>query len=173
MFYAKSLLAIDAQGRAIGASQPIWGTGGVQANAGWWQAPQLPPAGPCQIHVRGLPGLTPEWGHVAATIPPYPGTIVGRAFASCIDTEYYVHNWPLETAVLLDAGHPGARPAAIPDLHAILGEPGLFAAPGDWYGQITATRRGNAWLVVAGGSGQGQRIQVLRHLGVTIALPHR
>jgi hypothetical protein len=173
VFYAKSLRAIDAHGRTIGASKPVWGTTGVRGSVRWWQAPQPPPSGPCAIHARGLPGLKPEWGHVAAAIQPYPGKIAGQAFVSCIDTEYYLHNWPLETAILLDAAHPGARPAAIPDMHAIPGEPGLFATPGDWNGKITAQRIGNAWLVVAGGSGLEQRIQVLRHLHPMISLsPH-
>jgi hypothetical protein len=40
----------------------------------------------------------------------------------------------------------------------------------DWHGDITAVRHANAWLVVAGGSGLSQRIDVLRHLTASIAL---
>jgi len=57
-------------------------------------------------------------------------------------------------------------------MHTIPGSANLFEAPGDWHGQITATRTGNAWLVVAGGSGPTQRIQLLRHLSASVAFPH-
>jgi hypothetical protein len=135
----------------------------------WWQNPQPLPPGPCQIRARGLPGLEPEWGHVAATIRPYPAKIIGRTFFSCIDTEYYLHKWPLETAILLDAQHPGRSPASIPGMKPVSGAAGLFNAPGDWHGEITAVHHGNAWLVVAGGSGLSQRREVLRHLHASIS----
>lgn len=169
VFYAKSLLAVDAHGRAIGASEPIWGTAGAGAgDVRWWQAPQLPPPGPCELHARGIPGLKPEWGHVASATPPYPGRIVGRAFASCIDTEYYLHNWPLDVAILLDAQQPGRTPAPIPGMKPIPGAPGVFSAAGDWNGELAVVRRGPAWLVVAGGSGARQRLEVLHHLTTTL-----
>ena len=37
-----------------------------------------------------------------------PTQLVGRAFFSCVDVEYYLHSWPLDAAVLLDAAHPGS-----------------------------------------------------------------
>jgi hypothetical protein len=135
----------------------------------WWESPSAAPAGPCRIHARGLPGLQPKWGHVAAQIHSYPARIVGRAFFSCIDTEYYLQNWPLDVAVLLDAQHPGSAPGAIPGMKPVIGEPGVFEAPGDWQGDITALRHANAWLVVAGGSGATQRLEVLHHLTASIS----
>jgi hypothetical protein len=48
--------------------------------------------------------------------------------------------------------------------------PGFFNGPGDFKGELTATRYGNVWLVVAGGSGLAQRIEVLRHLTPTVGL---
>ena len=140
-------------------------------NVRWWKKPERPAAGPCRIRAHGLPALEGEWGHVASAIRPYPARIIGRAFFSCIDTEYYLHNWPLDTAILLDAQHPGRPPAPIPDMRAIPHEPGLYDSPGGWEGEITAVRRGNAWLVVAGGSGLHQREEVLRHLHTTVLLP--
>jgi hypothetical protein len=136
----------------------------------WWARPQPLAPGPCQIRAHGLPALEPEWGHVAATIRPYPAKIIGRAFFSCIDSEYYMHKWPLETAILLDARHPGRAPAAIPGMKPVAGSPGLFNAPGDWHGEITAARQQGAWLVVAGGSGLHQRIEVLRHLSASVSV---
>lgn len=134
----------------------------------WWKGPQPASPGPCQIRARGLPQLMPKWGHVASEIHRYPGRIIGRAFFSCIDTEYYLHNWPLDAAILLDAEHPGRPPAPIPGMRPVPHAPGLFNAPGDFHGDITAVHEGNAWLVVAGGSGLRQRIEVLRHLTTTI-----
>jgi hypothetical protein len=51
--------------------------------------------------------------------------------------------------------------------------PGLFNAPAGWHGQLTARRNGASWLVVAGGSGLVQRIELLSHLRARIALPRR
>jgi hypothetical protein len=116
-------------------------------------------------------GLKPKQGHVAIRIRPYPRKIIGRAFFSCISTDYSLHNWPLTAAILLDAQRPGRTPAPIPGMTPVAGAPGVFNAPGDWHGgDITAARRGNAWLVVARGSGLSQRIEVLRHLSATASL---
>ena len=172
--HASSLVATGANGKPLGdlgpweheGREPVSTIGHVR----WWEKPQSLAPGPCQIRAHGLPALTPEWGHVAARVRPYAAKIIGRAFFSCIDTEYYLHNWPLETSILLDAQHPGAFPAAIPGMKPITGEPGLFWAPGDWHGEITATRNGNAWVVVAGGSGLHQREEVLHHLTASVRL---
>jgi hypothetical protein len=159
------LRAFSAQGKALGyMPQP----GDFRPGARWWQSPASPPAGPCQLRVAGVSGLTEQWGHIAASVKPYPGKIIGRAFFSCASSEYYLHNWPLETAILLDAQRPGARPAAIPGAHPVRGAPGVYDAPGAFNGELTARRDGNAWIVVAGGSGLAQRLEVLRHLTPTI-----
>jgi hypothetical protein len=160
------LRAFSARGTELGYLPQ----GGSRSNARWWQSPSAPPAGPCQLGASGVPGLTPQWGQIAASIKPYPRKIIGRAFFSCASTEYYLHHWPLETAILLDAQHPGTAPAAIPVMHGVRGAPGVYEARGAFDGDLTARRQGNAWLVVAGGSGPGQRLEVLHHLKTTIAL---
>jgi hypothetical protein len=132
------------------------------------QTPALAARGPCALKAGGVPGLAPKWSHVASELAPYRGALVGRAFFSCIDTEYFLHNWPLDAAILLDAAHPGSAPAAIPGLSPVPGRAGYLNGPGDFKGELTATRRGNAWLVVAGGSGLAQRIDVLSHLTATV-----
>jgi hypothetical protein len=96
--------------------------------------------------------------------------IVGRTFYSCIDTEYYLHNWPIEAAVLLDAEHPGRRPAPIPGLGPLAGAAGIFNGGGGFHGAETAVREGSAWLLVAGGSGLAQRLRVLAHLHASVRL---
>jgi hypothetical protein len=170
----QALTAIDARGRVIhrggaGKSEP------QSKRAIWWQRPHRMPGGPCQIEAEGMPDLLPQWGFVARAIRPYPGTIVGRAFYSCISVEYYLHAWPLIAAVLLDAQHPGRTPGAIPEMKPLPGSPGLFTVPGDggFHGEETAERSGDRWLVVAGGSGLTQRLQVLEHLRASVRLPAR
>jgi hypothetical protein len=164
------LLAIGAHGEPLGYLHEQ--AAGMISKIHWWKKPASGAPGPCQIHAHGLPGLEPQWGHVAATIQPYPTKIIGRAFFSCADTEYYLHKWPLDTAILLDAQNPGNPPAAIPGMTPVARAPGLFDASGGFHGAITAIRHGNAWLVVAGGSGLSQRIDVLRHLTATITDRH-
>lgn len=126
--------------------------------------------GPCALRAGGLSGLAAQWSHVASAIRPFPGKLIGRGFFSCIDTEYYLRHWPLDAAILLDGAHPGAPPAAIPGLAQVVGARGYFNGQGDFKGGLTATRIGSAWLVVAGGSGVAQRIEVLRHLTPTVRL---
>jgi hypothetical protein len=155
-----SLTPLDSAGRPI-ASAPVRPHG---------QTPPLSARGPCTLTAVGVPGLAAKWSHVASEIAPYPGVLVGRAFFSCIDTEYYLHGWPLDVAILLDAERPGRRPAAIPGLSPVPGEPGYVNGPGDFKGELTATRRGDAWVVVAGGSGLSQRLKVLSHLEATVEL---
>jgi hypothetical protein len=128
----------------------------------YWQRPAYPPRGVCQISTTHLLGLSVQWGHVVSARPPPYTQIIGRAFLSCADTEYYLHNWPLDAGVLLDAGHPGAKPAPLPDMKPVPQHPGVFSAPGE-EGMLVARRAGNSWLVVQGGSGQQQRLTVLAH----------
>jgi hypothetical protein len=162
-----TLTAIGAGGKPVGkVTEPV----ATRVAIRWWEKPEALPSGPCQIRAHGLRGLTPQWGHVAVAVRPYPARIVGRAFFSCIDTEYYFHNWPLETAVLLDAEHPGRTPDPLPNIKAVAGASGFYNTPGGWNGEITATRRGDAWLAVEGGSSVTQRVEVLRHLAATVRL---
>jgi hypothetical protein len=157
---AQALIPLDARGHDIRS----FANPELRISVRWWERPARLPQRPCRLRTLGLSGLTPQWGHLASAILPYPGHIIGQAFFSCIDIEYYLQGWPLDAAILLDAGHPGALPAAIPGLVRVPGAPGFFNGPGDYHGELTASRRGNTWLVVAGGSGLSQRMQVLRHL---------
>jgi hypothetical protein len=140
------------------------------AGVRWWKRPEAPANGPCRLQAHGFRGLTPQWGHVASRILPYGEPIIGRAFFSCVDTEYYLHHWPLDAAILLDAQHPGRLPAPLPEMTRAPGSAGIFNTPGGWDGAITARRSRDAWIVVAGGSGITQRLELLRHLTATISL---
>jgi hypothetical protein len=162
------LTALDSHGRAIHSVTPAEAARPIR----WWERPSAAPAGPCQVHASGLGELKPQWGHVAGAIAAYGSQIIGRAFFSCIDTEYYLNGWPLKAAILLDAADPGRAPAAIPGMRPIPGAGGFLDGPGrTGEGGLSATRTGPGWLVLAGGSGRAQRLDVLRHLTARIVLP--
>ena len=163
---SSSLEAFDAHGHRI---RERFQASLAGATGSFWQRPERPPPGLCQLSASGLHGLTAEWGHVVSRVAAYRG-VVGRTFQSCVDTEYYLNNWPLETAILLDAEHPGEPPGPLPGMTPVSKVPPVFNAPGALTGELTAERRSNAWLVVAGGSGPAQRLAVLRHLHATIRL---
>jgi hypothetical protein len=141
-----------------------------------WTAPSPPPAAPCELSASGLSGLSPVGGDVVARVKGYR-MFETRAFQSCADTYYALDSSTLEAAVLLDAEHPGATPATLPYLTRAPGAAGVFDAPGgimrgghSGSNNLTAERLPGAWLVVTGGSGPAQQLQLLRHLHATIHL---
>ena len=158
-----SLVALDSAGQPLHQS-----TLGSRPEGG-----ALTHRGPCGIASNGVTGLAAQWSHVAARIQPFGGGLIGSAFFSCIDTEYYLHGWPLDAAILLNAKDPTTMAAPIPGLAAVPGSPGVVHGPGDFKGELTARRIGSAWLVVAGGSGVTQRLDVLKHLHASIAIAYR
>jgi hypothetical protein len=145
----------------------------------FWQTPQAitpkihepPYHGPthprsdgiCRLSQHGLPGLTPAWGHTIARIQPVKGSL-GELFLSCVDTEYYLHGWPLATGVLLDARDPGQVLDPLPGAHSVPGVPGAVDFPS---ASLSARRVGDAWIVARGGSGSRQRLRVLEALRIS------
>jgi hypothetical protein len=81
-------------------------------------------AGPgvCELAHHGLPALVGEWGHTVEWISPAEDS-VGEVFLSCLDTEYYLHGWPLQTGILLDARYPGRTLGPIPGARPVAGQP--------------------------------------------------
>ncbi len=141
-----------------------------------WTAPTPPPAAPCELSASGLNGLSPVGGDVVLQVKGYR-MFESRAFQSCADTYYTLDNSTLEAAVLLDAEHPGATPAALPYLTPAPGAASVFDAPGGFMrggrggsNNLTADRLPGAWLVVTDGSGRAQQLELLRHLHATIHL---
>jgi hypothetical protein len=157
-----TIVALDKHGRKIAEHQ---GTTGRQGNVRSWRAPARAPRGVCGLSEAGVPGLTTGGGQVASTIRAYPGTLVGDAFVSCIDTEYRLQGVPIDAEILLDAAHPGAPVAALPDWKPVPGAPGFFSEGG-----LTARRTADGWLLVRQGSGLAERMRLLRHLSATVAL---
>ncbi|HEY7933681.1 MAG TPA: hypothetical protein VID48_07635 [Solirubrobacteraceae bacterium] len=157
-----TLVALDAQGRPVAQRQtntPLQGT--VHS----WRYPNRAPRGSCQLRARAIPGLSVQGGEVASAIRPFPGLLVGHAFLLCAATVYHLRHMPLRAMIVLDAAHPRARPAALPDFKPVPRAPGFFSEGG-----LAARRSGNAWLIVAQGSSLAQRMRLLRHLTPTVEL---
>jgi hypothetical protein len=91
---------------------------------------------------------------------------LGEVFLSCVNTEYYLHGWPLQVAVLLDGRRPGQTLGPIPGARPIPGDPNMVDLAAGQTPALTAKRVGNAWLVAEGGSGLAQRIAVLNALRI-------
>ncbi len=164
----RSLVALDAEGQPIG-SKPQRETP-AQAMVRSWDYPGRTPEGSCGLRASPMPGLTAQGGRVATAIRPYTASgggqqIVGHAFLPCVSVEYHLQDTPLRALILLDAAHPSARAAMLPDFNPVSGTPGFFDQGG-----LTAKREGNTWLIVAQGSGVAQRVELLRHLTALVKL---
>ncbi len=170
---------LDSSDRAIGdgASGPP-----VEPTRSWlYPAPPLP--GSCSLAANPGSGLHMGSGTVVTALVAAPD-IAGQAFLPCIDTDLYMATGPpgarrgpldgaMQASLLLNAEQPGAPPAALPDMRAVPGQPGLFDRPdaqlptaGPERPGMTAERRGDAWLVVIGGSGASERISAMHDLTV-------
>jgi hypothetical protein len=65
-----------------------------------------------------------------------------------VDYDYfYEEEDRLDSAVLLNAQHPGAEPPPLPAMKTLAGHPGVFTSPGI-EGERLARRIPSAWLVV-------------------------
>jgi hypothetical protein len=139
-----------------------------------------PPAGPCAIESSQLPGAEQQLGHVVLRVRPVP-QVIGRAYLSCIDTELTYRGWALDAALLLDAHHPGSLPAPLPGSTPVPGHPGVVEEKsGGLFGDITARRVGDAWLVVESSSrlaphmsDLAQRLDVLDGLRTCVRIAGR
>ncbi len=163
----RSLVPLDAEGQPID-SKPQRETP-LQAMVRSWNHPGRTPEGSCGLRASPMPGLTARGGQVATAIRPYAAVaggqqIVGHAFLPCVSVEYRLQNMPLRALVLLDAAHPSAPAAKLPDFNPVSSAPGFFDQGG-----LTARREGNTWLVVAQGSGVAQRVELLRHLTALVS----
>lgn len=182
--HAVRVVPLDAYGHVISTSLPPYRSFVLSR---YWQAPSAvtpnihepryhgpthPLSGACELAQHGMPGLVPEFGHAIRRITRVSDS-EGEVFLSCIDTEYYLHGWPLEVAVLLDAAQPGQVLGPIPGARPVVGHPGTInVAAGQFPGSLTAKQISQAWLVVQGGASLAQRLRVLKALEIAkLALP--
>lgn len=162
-----SLVPLDAEGRPIGFKQEQRTP--LQAVVRSWKYPEGTPEGSCGLRASPMPGLTAQGGQVATAIQPYSAVIdrriVGHAFLPCASVIYDLERTPLRAVILLDAAHPSARAAALPDFKPVSGAPGFFDQGG-----LTAKRDGSAWIIAKQGGGISQRVELLRHLTALVKL---
>jgi hypothetical protein len=132
-----------------------------------WEQAQKAPRGVCRLVVK-LAGLAFEGGSVMTATKPHTD-VRGREFVDCLRATYLFGGWPVEVNVLLDASHPGSRPASLPGTEPIIDHAGVFQWPGA-RGEMVAQRMGAAWLIVGQGGALRQRLMVLEHLSPTIGV---
>jgi len=156
-------VALDAAGQPIAPSPAGYER---RAPVSSWRYPGRPAHGVCGLRASGAPEFTIRGGEVLTALRALPDELVGHAFLPCVETEFRFENVPVDAEVLLDAAHPGTRPAPLPDWRPVAGAPGFF---GEGAG-VTATRYANTWLVARQGSSLAERIRLLRHLTVTLPL---
>ena len=162
---APRLTALDAAGREIPGS---FYEAPPKEPARYWRHPRREPRGRCPLTVRRGSGASAREGVILTAIAPDPG-IIGHAYLSCVGLGFRLRGSWFKAAVLLDAKHPGAPPAALPDMRPVPGAPGFLerSSPPVSEGEdLTARRVGDAWLVVQGEAGVSMRVRALRALRV-------
>ena len=164
----KTPTLLDRAGHAINADSPSFHEVNLSEPSTFWQHPATPPAGSCIIGTTGVSGARPQFGSVVAHIHAIP-QVIGRPYLSCANTQlFYGHGYLMDAAILLDARHPGSRPAPLPNATPVPGHPGVVNETGLDFGSITGRRVGNTWLVVESTSPPALRLAVLDHLGTCI-----
>jgi hypothetical protein len=56
--------------------------------------------------------------------------LVGHVLLSCVNTYYFYRGNALDSAVLLEASHPGATPSPLPGMRPLKGSLNTFVAAG-------------------------------------------
>jgi hypothetical protein len=169
-----ALTALDRNGYAlpaVSAAAPVTEPSTVQGGA-------------CAVKSM-LAGLTHQPPRVVVSLHPVPASARG-IFLSCLnEIVTYQGSYPdpvnAQVALLVNAHHPGQRPAALWGATAVPGHPGIvelkpppaFGFDIDTGAPMFARRVAHAWLVVAGRPAvppaptDAQRIQILEHFSVT------
>jgi hypothetical protein len=168
----RQVIALDSLGRRIAANS----SGPPNEPTVPWSPSHQPVGKSCSLAAKQGTNLELGVGTVVPTVTAAP-EITGQAFLPCLSTDLdLVPSHPVSTpsanlgimqaAILLNAKDPGAPAAALPNVSPLPGHPAMFNNPdlqttvANTAG-LTATRVGNAWLVVAGGHGTAQRVAAL------------
>ena len=121
---ALSETLIDARGHAIHLGRPP----GFPLSNKYWRGSQSPPAdGRCAMR-SSLSGTRTEWGQVATAIAP-DRSITTAAWLTCLHVWLTRGGASYETALLLNARHPGVRPALLWGAKPLTGHPGIYEIP--------------------------------------------
>lgn len=127
-----------------------------------------PSSAPCRIHLGHVEDIMPFATQVMMSVRPQ-SHLIGAAFISCVQTEYKLGGWTLAASVLVDAAHPGSRPADLAGMRPLAGHLGIFEAP-RLDQAILARRVPHGWLVVSAGHTVAQRLSVLEHVHAYVDL---
>jgi hypothetical protein len=160
-------IALNAAGQRLAQSYELGPPLTFEAPNRNWEPGAPQPKGPCSARVVGLKSLAFQGGSVMTAVTRHRD-IRGREFVDCWHADYVLGKWPVEVDILLDAEHPGARPAALPAMSQLSGHSGVYAGPGTSRESIAARIRG-AWLLVTNGAGIQQRLAVLEHARTTVS----
>jgi hypothetical protein len=136
--------------------------------------PLHPAASSCAIRVGALAGLSAVSESVLREAPTNPASTGGPGYLSCASVELRFDGNPVIAAILLNAQHPGTRPAPLPETHPLAGDRQTYVGPGaeevgflkfgfSYAATITARRVGDAWLVIQGPAGQQSNILNVLH----------
>ena len=176
---APTAVALDRHGRPIRATAR---TARLSDPAVFWQAKAAgraskgsplatsPPPGGCEIDTSGLAGATSEYGFVVRRIRGFP-QLSAEDYLSCASTDFTYHGRVVLAAILLDAQHPGAAPASLPNASQVSQQPQAFSLatlPTGGSESITARRVGDAWLVIQATGSVRERLAVLAGLATCV-----
>ncbi len=129
-----------------------------------------PSSGVCRIAMMPLRGAFAFGAKVIKRAVAVHG-LLGNAFTTCASTIYKFGGWRVNAAVLLDAAHPGARPAGLPLMKALPDDHSGVVEAWSTGGEATLARRiPGGWLVVEGGRDAAERRLLLDHLHASIYL---
>ena len=112
---------LDASGHAIALGKPP--PTFVLPNS-FWRGTQTPPArGRCAMS-SSLSGVRAQWAQVATELAP-DRDVAGPGWLTCLHAWLSLHGANYETAILLNAGSPGRRPAPLWGAIPVPGHPGV------------------------------------------------
>lgn len=116
---------LDASGHAIALGKPP--STFVLPNSYWHGTQPAPARGRCAIS-SSLSGVRTQWAQVATELAP-DRDISGPGWLTCLHAWLSLHGADYETAVLLNAGSPGRRPAPLWGAIPVPGHPGVVQIP--------------------------------------------
>jgi hypothetical protein len=164
-------VGLDARGRVLGPAGAPFAQ--LHLPGFFWQAQRstggerqpsrhAPGPGACEIDTARLGGVHLFFGSVVARVTGFP-QLAGRTFTACAETRFATGGLAVDAAILVDAQHPGSRPAQIAAGTAV--RAGVVNVPASTLGQphaLTARRAGgDAWLAIEAGGTLAQRIAIL------------
>jgi hypothetical protein len=143
----------------------------------WSGGTGVPARGLCQTRSTAR-DVRIQWGTVATEITPDPSAS-GPAFFTCLQVWYHTPAGGFQTGVVLNAQHPGARPAPLWGATPVPGHPGLVQVPPiqeSWVvpaHRLSPTTISQATARLTRRYGKTKAQQIIRHAIAFRRVPHR